>query len=122
MMIPFLMASLLVSTPDQAILDEASALGRDMFMGQLCEVLEVATFNGDALLVHGKALETRAQAANLPANAIDTAATEAHSSLMAEFEARYPAGKEDEARTTLTVTCQELITSRPAYFSAFQAD
>ena len=121
-MIPFLMASLIALTPGQEILDQARELGRDMYMGQICEVLGVATFDGDALIASADDLATRAQVANLPADAVDKAAGEAYGVLVAEFEARYPNGTEDQARAELTEACEPLLSLRPAYFKPFQAD
>lgn len=122
MMIPFLMAAALVSTPDQAILDEARALGRDVAMGQICEAIEAATFDGDALIKDAEDLLTRGQAVNISEPVISGAAEEAHTRLMAELEEQYPDGAEDAALAHLTRACNDLITNRPAYFSAFKAD
>lgn len=121
-MISFLVASLLVSTPDQAILDEARLLGRDMAMGQICEVIQVATFDGDAVMQSAEALISRSQTAGVSEQAINDAAEQAHNQLMADLETQHPSGDEDAAIAHLTKSCNELITSRPAYFSTFKAD
>lgn len=122
MMLPFVMASLLVSAPDQAILDDASALGRDLIMGQACDALEVATLDDEAFDARIEDLRTRAQAASLSIEVLDNAVGEAYAAAMVELEARYPAGKEDAAKSELTATCQELITTRPDIYSAFRGD
>lgn len=122
MILPFLMASLLVTTPDQAILDEARVLGRDLAMGQICEVIQVATFDGDAVMQAAEALTSRGQTAGVSEQAINDAAEQAHNQLMADLETRHPSGDEDSAIAQLTKSCNELITSRPIYFSTFKAD
>lgn len=122
MMIPFLMASLLAATPDQAILDEARILGRDLAMGQICEVIQVATFDGDAMMQAFETLTSRGQTAGVSEQAINDAAEQAHNQLMADLEAQHPSGDEDAAIAQLTKACNELITSRPVYFSTFKAD
>lgn len=122
MMIPLLTAMLVATTPEQAIRDEAKALGREFIMGQVCEALEVVTLKDDAFIAWVDDLNTRAVAANLSTDIVDDAANEGYTAAVAELEALYPTGSEEEAHTELTATCQELITTRPALYSAFAGD
>ena len=122
MMLPLLMASVLVSTPEQAILDDAHQLGHDLAIGEVCEALQAASIDFDKLVETFNTLVVRAEAANISEDALEKAAEDAATALGAEFETRYPAGQEAKARTELTAVCTDLITSRAPLFVAYQAD
>ena len=123
MIISTLMALALVSTPEEALREEAAELGRDLTMAQICEVIEAASVDTDTLLGKAGDIFTRGEALQIPEASLDETAMQAANALEAELSTKYAdpvslIAVHDE----LTATCQDLIQTKPDLFKAYQAD
>lgn len=118
MIAPIFMAAVLVSTPEQAVRDDAATLGRDMAMGLICESIQAANMDVDALLeVAGEVLD-RAEQLQIAEAEIDQIAENAIDATTKEITDRYPEPT-DELRAILTQACGDLIQAKPSLFKAY---
>ena len=120
MIAPIFMAAVLASTPEQAVRDDAATLGRDMAMGLICESINAADLDVDALLDVADEVLNRAEQLQIAEDEIDQIAENAIEATTKEITDNYPEPTA-ELEAILTETCHGLIQTKPTLFKTYVA-